>query len=148
LEVERENAVLRDEINHLSLQVSSTNTLLPIVADVQEYQFKSPSSEYISESVHYKILLDHASKLENTVKESLERGNQLRMENEKLLSGRKEYEESLNVSFIDDFIGTSSRVWYLRSLQRKQLRNSRAYWRSEMWKTYDFVISGNSKPLN
>ena len=61
------------------------------------FQLKQPSHDLIIESPSYKILLNHASKLEHTISESGDELPRLRDELVQLRSTRKDWEESILV---------------------------------------------------
>lgn len=54
---------------------------------------KAPTVEMISETAHYKLLLDHTSQLAHTVGENAKEITQLNETIDKLRSSRKEFED-------------------------------------------------------
>ncbi|KAH7911989.1 BRE1 E3 ubiquitin ligase-domain-containing protein [Hygrophoropsis aurantiaca] len=74
-DLERENALLSDEI--LSLKI----------------ELRAPSPERIAETAHYKLLLDHASRLESAANDANAPLEKLKEELDSLRSSRKEFEE-------------------------------------------------------
>ncbi|KAN0090761.1 hypothetical protein V8E55_004327 [Tylopilus felleus] len=78
--LEAENNRLTEEVTRLKIEV------------------KAPSIEAISETLHYKLLLDHASRLENTLAESIQETTRLNETLDQLRASRKEFEEEIQVA--------------------------------------------------
>jgi E3 ubiquitin-protein ligase BRE1 len=80
---------------------------------------KSPSLEHIAETPHYKILLEHASKLEHIVGENREQITRLAEELSQVQASRKEFEDNAVASGKSTVLYSSSPYSCPRMLQGK-----------------------------
>lgn len=98
VDLERENAVLRDQYTLLQLEVRPVPCYRTyFLAYHILSQTKTLSAERIQETPHYKALLDHASRLEATVTENKAYIAKIDDEILQLQNGRKEFEDTVSV---------------------------------------------------
>ncbi|KAG8213579.1 BRE1 E3 ubiquitin ligase-domain-containing protein [Butyriboletus roseoflavus] len=91
----------RDAMDNRDEQISSLeaeNNRLTEEVTRLKIEVKAPSVEVISETPHYKLLLDHTSQLESALAEKTQEMTQLNETLDSLRGSRKEFEEEIQVA--------------------------------------------------
>lgn len=89
-----EVANLLEEVTTLRIEVCQRSGTMVKHADTSlAFKIKAPTVETISETAHYKLLLNHTSQLVHTVSENKKEITQLNETVDKLRSSRKEFED-------------------------------------------------------
>ncbi|KAM5530764.1 hypothetical protein V8D89_015571 [Ganoderma adspersum] len=112
-ELTRENGELRDQLQEAQLQV------------------KTPSEEFITQSLYYKILLERASRLEHASQESQTEVNKLKEQLDSLNASRSEFEVDMKASQ-DATISELKQMLTKRDTENSRLRELRDQCQAEI----------------
>ncbi|KAG9316252.1 hypothetical protein JVU11DRAFT_2280 [Chiua virens] len=89
--------ILKSKDERISMLEAENNSLTDEVTRLQ-IEMRAPSVEVISETLHYKLLFDHASYLETSLADNTEEITKLNETLDQLRTSRKEFEEEIQVT--------------------------------------------------
>nr|VWO99564.1 E3 ubiquitin protein ligase (EC [Ganoderma boninense] len=112
-ELTRENGELRDHLQEAQLQI------------------KTPSEEFVTQTLYYKVLLEHASRLEHACQESQNEATKLREQLDSLNASRSEFEIDMKASQ-DATIAELKQMLTKRDAESSRLRELRDQFQSEI----------------